>query len=205
MSKMEEKILDILQMEKKAFSVQEIFDKLGMQSASELTDLMKELNRLEDELKIYRTKHDKYMLFTNSNLKLGTMLANKKGFGFVDIEGNEDVYVKSINMNNAIHGDKVVVEITSKKGYDLEGRIVKIMERKLKNMVGEYYEENHKGHIKLDDPKIKIDIEIDKELSLGAVDGHKVLVKTLNKLKNNTYKGAILKILGHKNDPGVDI
>lgn len=202
---MEEKILDILQMEKKAFSVQEIFDKLGMQSASELTDLMKELNCLEDELKIYRTKHDKYMLFTNSNLKLGTMLANKKGFGFVDIEGNEDVYVKSINMNNAIHGDKVVVEITSKKGYDLEGRIVKIMERKLKNMVGEYYEENHKGHIKLDDPKIKIDIEIDKELSLGAVEGHKVLVKTLNKLKNNTYKGAILKILGHKNDPGVDI
>lgn len=202
---MEEKILDILKMDNKAFAVQEIFDKLGMQSAKELTDLMKELNRLEDELKVYRTKHDKYMIFENSNLKLGTMLANKKGFGFVDIEGEEDVYINAANMNNAIHGDKVVVEITSKKGYDLEGRIVKIVERKLKNMVGEYYEENHKGHIRLDDPKVKIDIEIDKELSLGAVEGHKVLVKTLNKLKNNTYKGQVLKILGHKNDPGVDI
>lgn len=202
---MEEKILDILNMEKRAFSIQEIFDKLGMKSAAELTDLMKEINRLEEDLKVYRTKQDKYMLFNNSNLKLGIMLANKKGFGFVDIEGTEDVYVKATNMNNAIHGDKVVVEITSKKGYDLEGRIVKIVERKLKNMVGEYYEENHKGHIKLDDSKVKIDIEIDKELSLGAVEGHKVLVKTLNKLKNNTYKGQVLKILGHKNDPGVDI
>lgn len=202
---MEKKILEVLQTEKKAFSVQEIFDKLGKKTAAEWTELMKELNHLEDTLQVYRTKQDKYMLFTNSNLKLGIMLANKKGFGFVDIEGNEDVYVNAANMNNAIHGDKVVVEIISKKGYDLEGRVIKIVERKLKNMVGEYYEKDHKGYIKLDDQKVKIEIEIDKELSLGAVEGHKVLVKTLGKRKNNTYKGQILKILGHKDDPGVDI
>ncbi|MDD3340775.1 MAG: ribonuclease R [Bacilli bacterium] len=202
---MEEKILDILKMENRAFSVQEIFDKLGLQSAGELTELMKLLNALENELKVYHTKTDKYMLFNNSNLQLGNMLANKKGFGFVDIEGDKDVYVSAQNMNNAIHGDKVVVEIISRKGFDLEGRVIRIAERTFKQMVGEYYLEDGKGHIKLDDPKVKIGIEIDPSLSLGAVDGHKVLVKIEKKLKDNNYKGRIIKILGHKNDPGVDI
>lgn len=202
---MEEKILDVLGMQDRAYSVQEIFDKLGMKAASELTELMKTLNGLEENLKVYHTKSDKYMLFNNSNLKLGNMLANKKGFGFVDIEGDKDVYVSAQNMNNAIHGDRVVVEIISKKGFDLEGRVVKILERQFKQMVGEYYIEDNKGHIKLDDQKVKIGIEIDPELSLGAVEGHKVLVKIEKKLKDNNYKGRVIKILGHKNDPGVDI
>lgn len=202
---MQDKIIEILKKENRAYSVQELFDKIGLQSASDLTNLMKELNELEDTLVIYKTNKNNYMLFHNSHLKLGKMLANKKGFGFVDIEGDEDVYVSASHMNGAIHGDQVVVEIISKKGYDLEGRIVKIVSRDLKQMVGEYYTENGKGYIRLDDPKIKLFLEIDKELSLGAMDGHKVLVKVLNKLKDNHYKAKIIKILGHKNDPGVDI
>lgn len=203
---MEEKILNILKKENRAFGVNEIFDRLELKSVQDLTNLMKELNEMEDSLKIYHTKSDKYMLFNNSNLKIGKMLANKKGFGFVDIEGDEDVYVSASNMNGAIHGDDVVVEIISKKGYDLEGRVVKITSRKFKQMVGEfYYDQNKIARIKLDDDKIKIGIEIDKEFTLGAVEGHKVLVKIGKKLKGNNYKGQVIKILGHKNDPGVDI
>lgn len=202
---MENKILEILGQENKAYEVADIFDKLSLTSADDLRNLMKTLNTLEDSLKVYLTKTNKYMLFNNSNLKLGKMLANKKGFGFVDIEGDEDVYVNQNNMNNAINGDTVVVEITSKKGISLEGRIVKIVNRTVKQVVGEYFEEKNKGHIKLDDEKLKIELVVDKELSLGAVDGHKVLVKIGKKLQNNTYKGEVVKILGHKNDPGVDI
>ena len=203
---MEEQIINLLKQENRAYGVNEIFERLGLKSVQDLTNLMKELNNLEDNLKIYHTKTDKYMLFNNSHLKIGKMLANKKGFGFVDIEGDEDVYVSSSNMNGAIHGDDVVVEIISKKGYDLEGRVVKIMARKFKQMVGEfYYDQNKIARIKLDDEKIKINIEIDKEFTLGAVEGHKVLVKIGKKLKGNNYKGQVIKILGHKNDPGVDI
>ena len=60
------------------------------------------------------------MLFTNSHLKIGRMIANKKGFGFVDIDGDEDVYIAPSNMNHAIHGDRVIVAITSMKGLDVE-------------------------------------------------------------------------------------
>lgn len=202
---MQERLLELLKKENKAYSVSELEELLGLGTLDELKDLMKLLNQLEDELQVYRTNKDKYMLFNNSNLKLGRLIGNKKGFGFVDIEGDIDVFVAPTNMNSAIHGDKVVVEITSKKGTDLEGRIARIVERKFKPMVGEYYVKNDKGYITLDEEKVKLNIEIDPELSLGAMPGHKVLVKILNKLDKNNYKGQVVKILGHKNDPGVDI
>jgi len=185
---MEEQILDILKQDNRAFTVYELNDALGLKTFDELKELLKSLNRLEDSLKIYPTKKDSYLLFNNSHLKLGTLLANKKGFGFVDIEGNEDVFIAPTNMNKAIHGDKVVVEITSKKGMDLEGRIVRIVNREIKEMVGEYYVKDGKGYIDLDDEKVKLDIEIDKDRSMSAMPGHKVLVKVLGKLKDNHYK-----------------
>ena len=202
---MEDKIIELLTNTDKALSVNEINDALGFSSVEELKELLKVLNKLEDELKIYRTKKNNYLLFTNSHLKIGTMIANKKGYGFVDIEGDEDVFIPPTNMNGAIHGDKVIVEITSPKGIDLEGRILKIVDRKFKQMVGEVYYIKNKPFLKLDDDRIKLNIEIDKKKTLGAMDGHKVLVKITNKLKDNNYKGEIIKILGHKNDPGVDI
>lgn len=202
---METQILELLQKEKKALSVQEINDALGFKNADELKELLKVLNAMEDSLKIYRTNKNNYMLFTNSHLKIGTMIANKKGFAFVDIEGDEDVFIAPSNINGAIHGDQVIVEITSPKGIDLEGRIVKIVNRKLKQMVGEIYYSKHKPYLKLDDNRIKLLVEIDKKHTLGAMEGHKVLVKLTNKIGDNKYRAEVLKILGHKNDPGVDI
>ena len=71
---MEEQILEILKNENKALSVHELEDKLGFTTVDELKELLKTLNNLEDNLKIYRTKKDNYMLFTNSHLKIGRMI-----------------------------------------------------------------------------------------------------------------------------------
>ncbi len=202
---LEDKILEILKNENKALSVYEINDALGLTTVDELKELLKTLNVLEDNLKIYRTNKNRYLLFSNSHLKIGTMIANKKGYGFVDIEGDQDVFIPPNSINGAIHGDKVIVEITSPKGIDLEGRIVKIVDRKFKQMVGEIYYKKNRPYLKLDDDRINITVEIDKKKTQGAMDGHKVLVKITNKLKENNYKGEVIKILGHKNDPGVDI
>ena len=203
---MEENILSILKETDKALDIHEINDMLGFTTVDELKELIKCLNDLEEKLKVYRTKKNRYLLFNNSNLKIGKMIANKKGYGFVDIEGPEDVFVAPTNMNNAIHGDDVVVEIITKKGLQMEGRIVKIVSRKLKQMVGElYYDKFGNPCIDLDDEKVKINVKLDKGKLLGAMPGHKVLVKITNKLKDNNYRGEVVRILGHKNDPGVDI
>ncbi len=202
---MEEKILQILSKDNNALSIYELEDELGIDTADELKELLKVLNSLEQDLKIYRTKKDKYMLFDNSNLKVGRFMSTKKGYGFVDIEGDEDVFVDQQNINGAINSDQVVVEITSKKGLKLEGRILRVVERKLKQFVGKVYYKNNKCLIDIDDKKVNLTIIVDSDKTLGAVSGHKVLVRLLNRIDNQTYKGAIIKILGHVDDPGVDI
>ena len=202
---MREQILQIVNNEDKALSVEEMLDRMSLSSVKEFKDLLKELNAMEDELLIYRTNKNKYMKFSNSNLKIGKMLATKKGYGFVDIEGDEDVFIPEAYMNHAIHGDKVVVEITSKKGTALEGRIVRIVERNLSAMVGEVVIEKERPIVVLDDPKVKLSIHLDPANMNGAVEGSKVYVKLTNKLKGNEYNAEVLEVLGHKNDPGVDI
>lgn len=202
---MREQILEIVNHEDKALSVDEMLDRMNLTTVDDFKSLLKELNAMEDELLIYRTNKNKYMKFGNSNLKIGKMLATKKGYGFVDIEEDEDVFIPESFMNHAIHGDKVVVEITSKKGTDLEGRIVRIVERNLSLMVGEVVIEKGKPMVILDDPKVKITVHLDPNNMNGAVEGSKVYIKLTNKLKDNDYNAEVLEVLGHKNDPGVDI
>ncbi len=201
---LEERIIELLKKENKALSAFELEQELNLKK-EEFTTLIKTLNQMEEQLKIYRTKKDNYMLFTNSHLKIGKLAVNKRGFGFVDVGTDEDIFIPLDSINKAIHNDQVVVEITTKSGEKPEGRIVKIISRNLNNMVGEFYYKQGKPYVELDDKKIKIQIVVDPKKTLGAMNGHKVLVKITNKLKDNTYKGEIIKILGHKNDPGVDI
>ncbi len=202
---MKDKIINILKNENKALSVYEINDLLNFSSSDDLQNLLKELDDLENELVIYHTNKDKYMLFDNSHLKTGRLIVNKKGFGFVDIEGKDDIYVSANNMNGAIHGDIVIAEITSKKGFELEGRILKIVKRDLKNVVGTIIKDNNKLVLKLDDDKLNINIILDDNSMKNVVEGHKVLVKLLDKINNHSFKGEVIKVIGHINDPGVDI
>lgn len=202
---MENTILEILKKENKAYSVHELEDIMQIHDVDGLKELLKTLNKMEDELVVYRSNKDKYMLFNNSHLKIGRLIGHRKGFGFVDIEGDEDVYVSSSNMNGAIHLDRVIVEITSKKGMQLEGRIVRVIDRNLKQVVGELCAKDSAYYLKSDENKLNVQIIIEKNKTLGAVEGHKVLVKITGRIKDNKYHGEVVKILGHKNDPGVDI
>ncbi len=202
---MENTILEILKKENKAYSVHELEDIMQIHDVDGLKELLKTLNKMEDELVVYRSNKDKYMLFNNSHLKIGRLIGHRKGFGFVDIEGDEDVYVSSSNMNGAIHLDRVIVEITSKKGMQLEGRIVRVIDRNLKQVVGELCAKDNVYYLKSDENKLNVQIIIEKNKTLGAVEGHKVLVKITGRIKDNKYHGEVVKILGHKNDPGVDI
>lgn len=205
---MEDRIINILKNSDKALTIYEIEDELHLTEVEDIRILQDELEKLENGAIIYHSNKDRYMMLADSHLKRGIMRANKKGFGFVDIDDNEqDVYINQDNMNGAIHDDIVLVEITSKKNMPrLEGRVVKILKRERDKFIGEINFVDNTGYITLDETKVKLKIEIDREHSKNAVDGHKVVVKLLDKLdKNGRYSGEVVEILGHKNDPGVDI
>ena len=206
---MRDNILNIMKNSDKALDIYEIQNLLGVDSVEEIKELSDELRSLEEETIIYHSNKDKYMLLENSHLRKGVMRANKKGFGFVEVENmDDDIYVAQDDMNGAIHDDIVLVEITSKMNLDrLEGRVLKIIERKTKQFIGLItFDKDGVGHVELDDHKVKLDINVSKEDSLNAVDGHKVVVELGKKLNNNgKYEGKVVEIIGHVNDPGVDI
>ena len=206
---MREEILSILKNSDKALTVYDIQDKLGVNTVEGTKEVIQVLHELEEEVVIYHSNKDKYMMLDNSHLRKGVMRANKKGFGFVEVDKmDEDIYVSQDNMNGAIHDDIVLVEITSKMTLDrLEGRVLKIIKRQVERYIGEInFDKKGKGHITLDDSKIKLNIEVSKENSLNAVDGHKVVVELGKRLNKNTkYEGKVVDVIGHKHDPGVDI
>lgn len=206
---MRDDILNILKNSDKALDIYELHDMLHINTVEGAKELSDELRKLTDEVVVYHSNKDKYMMLEKSHLRKGVMRTNKKGFGFVEVENmDDDIYVAQDNMNGAIHDDIVLVEITSKMNLDrLEGRILKVIKRQVQRYIGEItFDAKGKGHIKLDDNKIKLNIEIPKDKTLNAVDGHKVVVELVKKLNNNLkYEGKVVEIIGHKNDPGVDI
>ena len=204
---MKDEIVRVLKNSDGALSIYDIKDELELEEVSELEELSTALRELEDDCVIYHSNKDKYMLLENSHLRKGILRANKKGFGFVQIDDmQEDVYVSADNMNGAFNDDVVLVEITTKMNIDKpEGRILKIIKREVTNYVGEINFKNGKGIVTLDDKKVNIEIEVKKEDSMNAVDGHKVVVELGRRINNHKYYGKVIEIIGHKNDPGVDI
>ena len=145
---------------------------------------------------------------SSDQLKAGTFSGTAKGFGFVMIEGEkEDIFIPENATKGAMNGDKVQVEITElKTGKRREGRIVSILERGNEVVVGTYTKSKNFGFVIADNQKLGSDIFIPKEQSKGAVTGHKVVVKiTQYGEKGKNPEGKVVEILGHINDPGVDI
>lgn len=205
---MREEIIKVLTNSDRALNIYELEDKLAINTVEETKIFTEELRRLVDDVVVYHSNKDKYMMLDKSHLRKGIMRANKKGFGFVEVDNlDDDIYVASENMNGAIHDDIVLVEITSKMTVNrLEGRILKVLKRQVERYIGEIsFDSKGVGHVILDDKRVNINVQIPKDKSLNAVDGHKVVVELVKRINNKKYEGKVVEIIGHKNDPGVDI
>ena len=83
---MRDDILNVLTNSDRALDIYELQDYLGIDTVEGTQALLEELQKMEDEVLIYHSNKDKYMLLKNSHLRKGIMRANKKGYGFVEIE-----------------------------------------------------------------------------------------------------------------------
>lgn len=177
-----------------------------------------ELNRILNELlaegKLSLTKKGKFIKAKHSDRELiGTFISHPKGFGFVEIDGrDEDLYIPENFVNGAFHKDTVRVSLLSgnsagQNGRRQEAQVVEILARGMKQIVGIYDKSNKNyGFVIPDNTKICEDVFVSAERSKGAVSGHKVVCEITDYGKNNRKpEGKITEILGHVNDPGVDI
>ena len=202
---MKEKIVEILKNETKAKSLIEINDKLGLTNVRELQDLEKDLEELTKDGIIHESKKHEFLLMSNTKtLKCGTISINRNGNGFVDVPGQEDIFIKSENLAGAINGDFVEVDFALNRG-EMEGRVIKVLKRDLKNIVGEMIKIKNKLVFKPDDERLNIIVKLVKESTRQCVEGHKVVVSIIKETGSRTFLGKVIQIIGHKNDPGVDI
>ena len=182
-----------------------------------------ELSAILQELildkKIQISKRGKYMLFdekiknkevagTEDEALIGTFISNQKGFGFVEIDGLEDdLFIPESKVNGAFHLDTVrVALVPNSKGKRQEAEVIGIIERGTTQIVGTYQKNQNFGFVVPDNHKFSSDIFVTNERSKGAVDGHKVVVELTDYGKEGKNpEGKVIEILGHINDPGVDI
>lgn len=198
---MKEIILDKLR-DNTSLTIMELNDLLGLTTIDEYKSLQNTLDEMVSEgILYYSDKKKKYLLLENSHLVKGTLSLNEKGFGFIIInKDTKDVYVNEKNINGAQDGDLVLFEYLNKDKERPEGRIIKTIKRNYEPLVGEVILVDGEYFVKPD--KKGANIYIPRDNLNGAVEGHKVVVTPL---KEGNRVGKITKIIGHKNDVGVDI
>lgn len=143
-----------------------------------------------------------------SDILIGKFMGTQRGFGFVRVEGeDEDIFIPAHKTRGAIDGDKVHVVIDEKAhGKRREGEVISIIERGTDILVGTYSKSKSFGFVVPDNQKFGRDIYIPKAESKGAITGHKVVVEITDYGSDMTNpEGKIIEIIGHINDPGVDI
>ncbi len=172
------------------------------------SELMEVLDSLVADGTIGVSKKGKYMKPENVAL-VGTFESTSRGFGFVVIHDREDdIFVKANDTMNAFYHDKVKVVITTEKngGKRAEGKIVAIVEHEVKEVVGTFQKNRTYGFVIPDNAKINCDIFIPQEFMNGAVEGSKVVASISDYgSQSKNPQGKVTEVLGHVDDPGVDI
>ena len=165
------------------------------------------LSQLEKQGKIITTKKGKIALPEAFDMAAGSFIGNERGFGFVRVEGREgDIFIPRFAVGGAMHKDTVLVRIVRLTNKSAEGEVVRVLERGMKTVVGTFEQVKGYGFVKADDKRFGGDIYIDKKHTMGAVTGHKVVVRiTKPPTEHENPEGRVTEILGHINDPGVDI
>ena len=139
----------------------------------------------------------------------GIFIGHPKGFGFVEIEGQEeDIFIPEEDTGTAVNQDKVriIIKDERREGKRREGIVVEVLERGMEQIVGTYQLNRDFGFVISDNPKFSKDIYISRKNSLGAKNGDKVIaVVTDYGSKNRKPEGKIKENLGNIRTPGTDI
>lgn len=216
---MNDKIITYLETREKV-TVNELAEALEMTGAKKFPNLIKGISTLESQGKLrfndagmlsLRKKQEKKKEVTVT----GIFRANKAGFGFLTVDENEDdMFIGRNDLGYAIDGDTVEAVIKKPanrlKGTAAEAKIVGIVERSLKTVVGKFILDDEKpkyaGYIKSKNQKIQQKIYIKKEPVV--LDGTEIIKVDIDKYPtrgHDYFVGQVRDIVGHQGDVGIDV
>ena len=196
-----EKILTLIQDNSGKFDFKLLSNYMELQKASELEELSDSLEKLQEDFQIAIGKKGLYFISEDLNIFKGRISINKKGFGFVDLE-DDSIFIPSSKLSSAMDKDDVVVLKTSLSGERNEGEIIKVIKRNTLVVVGSFVGFT-KFRFELDDKALDKNVSVINVEDFKIVDGIKAICKIVD--YNSPMKLEIERLIGHKNDPGIDI
>lgn len=182
----------------------------GMNSGSE--KVKNSINTSKSSKKSKKLKLNLDEILQDENYKLGTFRRNERGFGFVNIGEEEEIFISPKLTKSAFDGDSVLIRIfcdtdlESKSKHKREGKILEIVKHTNDTIVGTYKKSKNFGFVVPDNQAMSEDIYIPKKKSAGAKNNQKVVVK-IDKYSDgiNKAEGTITEILGRTDEAGVDM
>ena len=203
---MKDEILNLLKEEYDALDVMTIYDRLNLKTTDELGTLQNYLYELVDEMVLYQTKKNKYIMYEKCpNFKKGKIDIKQNGNAFL-LQDEKDIFISKKNIGFALDNDYVLVEVIKPGNASelAEGRVIKVLKRSEKNIVG-VISRNKKGLIFVPNDKLNLELVIPKEDYENVVEGEIVVVVLLDAINKVKYNAHIAKKICHKDDANVDI
>lgn len=201
---MKEDILELLENKDYTYrKIDELAHYFHQDKTQDYINFIKCMNQLEDEGLIIRNSRNDYFLASQLGYYKGVLEMNKRGFAFVKVDEEREFYIHESHLRDAYHLDTVLIEKIPSRGSREEAKVIRVIQRGKTRYVGEVKRGKREFMIKVDDSRFTKPIFVDSAHMHGAVIGHKVVVEI--KAYKPYIKGDIVEIIGHRNDPGVDI
>ncbi len=202
---LKEKILAFMEDEKyKPLKFKELCEVLEIESDMR-KEFLKILNELEDEGKIIFTSSERYGTPERMGLVTGVIEGNPKGYGFLlpDNKDMKDIFISPTDLSGAMNGDRVIVKSDGNfiDNKSPEGKVIRILERANKTVIGTFQQSKSFGFVVADDKKLGCDIFISKNDFNGARNNQKVIVKiTQWPVGRRNAEGEIIEVIGNDED-----
>ncbi len=200
-----EEILQLMEEEERPLLLREILQRLGLPK-EERRSLRAHLRELAEEGRVVRIRGNRYGLPLKMNLVVGRVRCHPDGYGFVipENEKEEDVFIHPRNLKEAMHGDRVVVRVESIRKRGREGKIIRILERGLKKVVGKFMKATHYSYLIPEDERLLQEVIIPEGQTKRARPNQIVVAEiTQYPTERARAEGRVTHILGYADDPEI--
>ena len=202
-----EALLMLLEQADKPFTHEEVVAALQETDEDRIEALRRRLIAMCRDGQLLSNRRNQFMPLKKANLKKGTIMGHRDGFGFVLQDDGDDIYLSNRQMRKVFHGDKVAVQVLGldRRGRP-EGKILEVLERNTTQVVGRYFEESGVGTVQPDNKRIPLEVLVPPEGRNGAQHGQFVVVNiTRQPGGSGLPMGEVVEVLGEHLAPGMEI
>lgn len=201
-----EEILRLMEEEDRPLLVREVLRLLGL-SKEQRQGVREVFRNLADEGKIVKIRGNRYGLPVKMNLVVGRVKCHPDGYGFVipEREGEQDIFVSSRNLKEAMHGDRVVARVESIRKKGREGTVIRILERGLRKVVGRFMRGKNYSYVIPEDERITQEVFV-PEGETKRARPNQIVVAEITRYPTERLRpeGRVTHVLGYPGDPEVE-